>query len=180
MTNNQSLTDDLIQAAEAALAKQTIHDLIMAQTRATDRADLDSFLAVFHADATVDVGFFAGSADEYCRMILEMTADFKRMSHHVANEWIEVKGDEAISESYVLAFVTSQDEKGSLWDEFTGGRYLDSFSRVSGQWRFTQRKFINDWSTRHACSDQSGEGLYEALTTAGSKFPSDPVYAHWR
>ena len=53
---------------------------------------------------------------------------FKKMSHHVSNEWIEVNGDKAVSESYVVAFVTKQDDDGDIWDKLTGGRYLDSFS----------------------------------------------------
>lgn len=179
VAHNSLITEELLIAANAALAKQTIHDLIMAQTRATDRADLDGFLAVWHPGATVDAGFFVGAADEYCRTILELTAGFKKMSHHVANEWIEVKSDKAVSESYVVVFVTKQDDDGDLWDELTGGRYLDSFSSINGEWKFTERKFINDWNTRHECSDQTGEGMYEALSTGGHKYPNDPVYAHW-
>jgi hypothetical protein len=179
MAQNLLITEELLIAANAALAKQTIHHLIMAQTRATDRADLGGFLAVWHPGAIVDAGFFVGAADEYCRTILELTASFKKMSHHVANEWIEVKGDKAVSESYVVAFVTKQDDDGDLWDELTGGRYLDSFSNINGEWKFTERQFINDWNTRHACSDQTGEGMYEALSTRGNKYPNDPVYAHW-
>jgi hypothetical protein len=178
VAQNSLIPEALLIAADAALAKHTIHDLIMAQARATDRADLDGFLAVWHPGATVDAGFFVGTAEEYCPMILELTAGFKKMSHHVANEWIEVKGDKAISESYVVAFVTNQDDDGNLWDELTGGRYLDTFSRTDGEWKFTERKFINDWNTRHACSDQTGEGMYESLGS-GNKYPNDPVYAHW-
>ena len=173
------IAEDLLIAANAALAKQTIHDLIVAQARATDRADLDGFLAVWHPNATVDAGFFVGAADQYCRTIIELTSDFKKMSHHVANEWINVKGDKAVSESYVVAFVTKQEDDGNLWDELTGGRYLDSFSSIKGEWKFTERKFINDWNPRHACSDQTGKGMYEALSTGGNKYPNDPVYKHW-
>jgi hypothetical protein len=179
VAHNLLMTEELLIAANVALAKQTIHHLITAQARATDRADLDGFLAVWHPDATVDAGFFVGAADEYCRTILDLTAGFKKMSHHVTNEWIEVKDDKAVSESYVVAFVTRQDDDGEVWDELTGGRYLDGFTNINGEWKFTERQFINDWNTRHACSDQTGKGMYGALSTGGNKYPNDPVYAHW-
>ena len=79
----------------------------------------------------------------------------------------------------MVTFLSRQDDDGDLWDEFIGGRYLDSFSKIDGEWRFTERKFIQDWNTKQRCSDQTGEGMYEALTTVGRKHPDDPIYSHW-
>ena len=179
VNQNTSITDALLRRAEEALTKQTIHELIMAQARATDRADLDSFLALWHPNATVETNFFNGKARDYCRKVLDSGANYRKISHHISNEWIEAKDERAIAESYVVTFLSRQDDDGDLWDEFIGGRYLDSFSKIDGEWRFTERKFIQDWNTKQRCSDQTGEGMYEALTTVGRKHPDDPVYSHW-
>ena len=179
VNQNSLLTDTFLQRAEAALTKQTIHELIMAQARATDRGDLDSFLELWHPNATVEADFFKGKARDYCRKVLDSVAKYGKLSHHISNEWIETKNERAIAESYVVAFLSRKDDDGDQWDEFIGGRYLDKFSRVDGEWKFTERKFIQDWNTKQKCSDKTGEGMYEALTTVGRKYPDDPVYSHW-
>jgi len=172
-------TEQLLIAVQEALAKQDIHDLVMAQARATDRMDLQSLQSLWHPDAQVDIGMFAGSAADYCPWIIDVIGALIKGSHNVANEWIKVSGNSGIAESYVMTFVTSQDDKGDRWDELSGGRYLDEFECLAGTWKFTKRCFISDWTTRHPCSDQSDEGMYAALTTRGDKFPDDPVFSHW-
>ncbi len=36
-----------------------------------------------------------------------------------------------------------------------------------------------DWMTSQPSTDQSGQGMYETLTTRGGKYPDDPLYAFW-
>ena len=170
--------DDLTAKAATVLAKQDIHELIMAQARATDRGDEALLRSVWHPGATIDVGVFAGSADEFCGMIIGATADRKGMSHSVANEWIEVTGDVAVAESYVIAFTLVPGADGPT-DDLTGGRYVDRFERRNGVWKFTHRTFVMDWMTSHPSTDQTGQGMYETLTTRGGKIPDDPLYAFW-
>jgi hypothetical protein len=176
----QTMADDGDLAAKAAvvLAKQDIHELIMAQARATDRGDEPLLRSVWHPGATIDVGVFAGSADEFCGMIIGATADRKGLFHSVANEWVEVQGDVAVAESYVIAFSTVPSEEGEA-DELTGGRYVDRFERREGVWKYTHRTFVMDWTIRQPSSDQSGSGMYETLKTRGGKKPHDPLYEFW-
>ncbi len=169
---------DLAARAEAALAKQDIHELIMAQARATDRGDEALLRSVWHPGATIDVGVFAGSADEFCGMIIGATADRQGMSHSVANEWIDVKGDIAVAESYVIAFTRVPAEAG-FTDDLTGGRYIDRFERRDGVWKYTHRTFVMDWTMSSPSTDQTGQGMYESLKTRGGKIPDDPLYEFW-
>lgn len=178
MGDSAMTNDDLAAKAAVVLAKQDIHELIMAQARATDRADEALLRSVWHPGATIDVGVFAGSADEYCGMILGATAGMTRMFHSVANEWVDVRGDGAVAESYVIAFTTSPGEEGDM-DELVGGRYVDRFERRGGVWKFVHRTFVMDWTVRQPTSDKSGEGMYETLKTRGGKYPDDPLYAFW-
>ena len=175
---SMEIPEDLIGAAQAAFAKQDVHDLIMAQARATDRHDRALLASLWHEGAEVDVGgFFTGPAAEYCEFVLQATSGLKRMYHSVANEWSKVEGDQAVAESYVIAFTTDAQDM----DELTGGRYLDRFERRDGAWKFTQRSYVMDWTMRQPSTDQSDQpgGMYESLRTRGSSFPGDPVYALW-
>ncbi|MFA5712518.1 nuclear transport factor 2 family protein, partial [Mycolicibacterium sp.] len=173
------ITGDLAAKAAAVLAKQDIHELIMAQARATDRGDEALLRSLWHPGATVDVGVFAGPADEFCGMIVGATAGLQGMSHSVANEWIDVAGDTAVAESYVIAFTRTREPDG--WaDNLTGGRYIDRFERRGGVWKYTHRTFVMDWVTSHPSTDQTGQGMYETLTTRGGKYPDDPLYAFWK
>ena len=50
-----------------------------------------------------------------------------RVAHTVTNHWIDIDGDNAVGESYVVAF---QGTKGdSPQDVMTGGRYIDRYER---------------------------------------------------
>ena len=175
---NMEISADLAARAELAFAKQDIHELIMAQARGLDRADLDLLRSLFHPGATVEAGVFDGTAEDFCPYILDATADMNAMSHAVANEWINVDGDVATAESYVVAF-TSATIDGEDTDTFTGGRYVDRFERRDGVWKTTNRTFVLDWQTGHPSSDRSDDGMLATLQTRGGKKPNDPIYEAW-
>ena len=65
------ISQTLAAQAEVAFAKSEIHDLIVAQCRAVDRADEALLRSLWHAGATVDLGaLFAGSSDDFCAWML--------------------------------------------------------------------------------------------------------------
>lgn len=176
---DMSLSDDLRAGLEQALARNAIHDLIMLQARAIDRGDEDLLAGLWHAEAKVDVGFFAGSADEFCPFIMNATIGMQRMSHTVANEFVEVRGDEAVAESYVLAFTTFEEARGHSIDEITAGRYLDRFALREGAWRFTERRFLKDFAMRQPAQAEAAEDMTAQLNLRGQRSTDDPVYAFW-
>lgn len=170
---------DVEQALSDVLARQAIHDLIMTQARASDRNDLTLLGSVWHPDATVDAGGFKGSAADYWPMILEATAGVHAMSHNITNVWIDVRGDQAVAESYVLAIICADDEHGDAVSEMTAGRYLDSFSQRGGPWKFDTRQFVSDWHQSFAAASDASEIMADALQNRGERGPADPVFAHW-
>ena len=177
-----TIPENLEAAVADALARQDIHDLIMAQARATDRRDRALLESIFHQGATVDAGgLFDGPAPDYCDFILEMTAPLKKMYHSVANEWIRVEGDHGVAETYVIAFTTAADEAGGDVDSLSGGRYLDRFERRDGLWKFVHRAYVMDWTMHQPTTDQSDDpdSMYASLTNRGRHWPDDPVYALW-
>lgn len=174
-----SLSDDLRAGLEQALARHAIHDLIMLQARAIDRGDEALLADLWHPGATVDIGFFAGSAEEFAPFIMSATAAMQRMSHTVSNEFIEVRGDEAVAESYVLALTTFEEEVERSIDEITAGRYLDRFAQRDGVWKFTERRFVKDFVMRQPAQAESPEDMTAQLQLRGQRSKADPVYAFW-
>jgi hypothetical protein len=178
------LSEDLCAGLEQALQRNVLHDLIMLQARALDRADAELLGSLWHPGATVDLGFFAGTAEEFCPFILNATAGMQRMSHTVANEFVELRGEEAVAESYVLAFTTfeeqgGEDTAGQAVDEITAGRYLDRFARRDGVWKFTERRFVKDFSMRQPAKVESPEDMSAQLNLRGQRSTQDPLYAFW-
>jgi len=161
-------------ALDAALSRAAIHDLSMAYARGVDRADAALLKSIFHEDSTVISGVINGPGEQFADQITAyVSANLDYCVHSVANEWVEVKGDHAVGELYVIAQMTAGGQ-----DVMTGGRYIDTYQRRNGTWKIKTRTFVADWNTTHPSTLQK-DGFYEALKTWGSWGKSDPVYAHW-
>lgn len=92
-----------------------IHDLVsrieiekrLAQhARAIDRADEVLLRTAYHEDGTVDYGSLRGTAAEFAEAIAAMHQGAPLSQHRPSNIMIKLCGDAAISESYVIAWVT--------------------------------------------------------------------------
>ncbi|AUW58913.1 nuclear transport factor 2 family protein [Sphingobium sp. SCG-1] len=166
------------EAADAVISRQQIADLTMAYCRGVDRADEALLASIFHSDSTVVSGAYNGNgqgfASEICQIV--RTA-FAQTFHSIANQWIDVTGDAAVGETYVIAIATTADGASQI---LTGGRYIDRFERREGRWKFAERTFVSDWSRVEPATEQIGEGIYAALTLRGKRDPQDPVYALWK
>jgi hypothetical protein len=161
-------------AVDAALSRLAIHDLAMTYSRAADRADADLMKSIFHDDSVVISGVVNGSGAEFSDQITAYCREnMEYCFHSVANEWVEVKGDHAVGELYVVAHVTAGGR-----DVMTGGRYIDSYERRDGAWKIKTRTFVSDWTTDHPSTNQS-DGMYDGLKNRGRFGSEDPVYAHW-
>jgi len=166
-------------AVEAVIAKQQIADLTMAYCRGVDRADEALLKTVFHDDSTIVSGAFNGSGQSFATEICKIVrAVFDQTFHSIANQWIEVTGDGAIGETYVIAVATMTEDDGSKAEILTGGRYVDRFARRDGAWRIAERTFVMDWNVKQPSSRAIGEGMYAQLPS-GSFGPDDPVYRLW-
>ncbi|WP_380878519.1 hypothetical protein ACFB49_17250 [Sphingomonas sp. DBB INV C78] len=164
---------------EAVLARQQIADLTMAYCRGVDRADEALLKTLFHEDSTIVSGTFNGSgqlfATEICKIV---RAVFDQTFHSIANQWVEVTGDGAVGETYVIAVATMTEEDNAKSEILTGGRYVDRFEKRDGAWRFAERTFVIDWSIKQPSSRMIGQGMYEPLEN-GTFGPDDPVYRLW-
>jgi SnoaL-like domain len=161
-------------ALDAALSRDAIRQLINAYSRGADRGDKALLSSIFWEDSTVISGVVNASGDAFSNGIVDyVTANLEYCFHSNANEWIDVKGDHAVGEHYVLAHMCAGGQ-----DVMTGGRYIDSYERRDGVWKIKSRTFVADWNTTHPKS-LALDGMYEPLKTRGSFGKGDPVYAHW-
>ena len=169
----QPMTADIAQL-DAALSRDAIRRLLTGYCRGVDRGDVELLSAMFWDDASVISGVCNGSGAEFARAVVGyVTANLASCFHSIANEWIEVTGDHAIGEHYIIAH-----SRGAGSDTLTGGRYLDSYERRDGVWKIRSRSFVSDWTATHPTSFESG-GFCEPLTNRGCYGRGDPVYAHW-
>lgn len=161
-------------ALDAALSRDAIRSLLTGYCRGADRADAQLLASVFWEDATVVSGVSNGSAGQFAADIAaHVSANLDACFHSIANEWIEVKGDHAVGEHYVIAHSRAGGE-----DTMTGGRYVDSYERRGGVWKIASRSFVCDWTSAQPSTFENA-GFYEALTLRGAQDRSDPIYAHW-
>jgi SnoaL-like domain len=126
-----------------------IHDVIMRYYRGVDRFDLDLIRACFHADAAIDFpSFFTGDIDEFMTYLQsdESLGGFARTMHFAGNVLIEIDGDRAFTETYVIAHhVTRPEHPWSGCFVVVHLRYVDRFERRDARWAVADRAVAFDW-----------------------------------
>ena len=173
-SGERAMVMDQEEQLDRALAKIDIHELLMAYARGVDRADRELLASVFHPDATVISGVFNGNAQDFAREITShVKANLARCFHSIANEWVDVQGDRAIGEAYVIATMTAGDT-----DTLTGGRYIGEYERRDGVWKIASHTFVADWNMNLPTSYQT-DGMYASLDSRGCFGKEDPVYGLW-
>jgi hypothetical protein len=130
--------------------RQAIHDVIVRYCRGVDRSDPDLVLAAFHDDA-IDNHF--GVVLPFREAIGTLKAarsggagpPSKTTSmHNICNVLIEIDGDSARCESYVIVMVRIPQDGGGATDWMHAGRYVDRFERRNGEWRIAYRTVVYD------------------------------------
>ena len=130
-----------------AWSRSVIQNRLAQHARGIDRADEALLREAYQDDGTVDYGSLQGSAAEFAAAIAAMHDGAPMSSHRTSNMWIAVEVHSAISESYVLAWVTLPTD-GDPQPHLVGGRYLDRHSYKLGDWRMQHRQYVLDWITQ--------------------------------
>jgi hypothetical protein len=125
------------------LARADIHDALMRYCRGVDRRDPELLLSAFHDDAVDDHGRGEQTPQDLAAVIA--AGDQRAMMHFIGNEFIEVDGDRAVSETYFISF-QSVEHEGAPATRMRAGRYLDRFERRDGSWRIAHRRVVDEWS----------------------------------
>lgn len=126
--------------------RQAIADVVLRYCRGIDRLDLELVRDCYHDDATEEHGTFAGTRDEYVEWVAAVLTRFTGTMHVVANQLVEVDGDEARSETYGIAYHWGEPPADHRRNFTTGFRYLDRFARRDGTWRIARRVAVREWT----------------------------------
>ena len=148
------LGDIPLSEIRALLDRQAISACILRWFRGLDRHDADIVESVFWPDAQISYGnTFTGQCDEFVPWGIQYHTDrFVLHQHHLTTQTIELDGDTAHAESYVIFFNRSADRKQLVG----GARYIDRLERRNGEWRVLVREFISEM--RFIVDSLIGEG----------------------
>jgi hypothetical protein len=147
MANDQA--NDIDGRLKLLEDKQAIYDVIMRYCRGVDRVEPELILSAFHDDAT----------DNHFGVVLPFREAIGTLKmarapgdgpppgglsmHSICNVLIELDGDVARCESYLVA-VNRLEQEGQSIDWTLAGRYVDRFERRNGSWRIAHRTVVYD------------------------------------
>jgi hypothetical protein len=126
------------------LDREQIRDCIARLARGEDRRDAELIRACFWPDATVDLGLFAGSFQEYLVWVVPGSDAIPVTQHVLGQSVIERSGSTALVETQVTAYHRVAAEDGNR-DTVIGGRYLDRMDKRGAQWGIGHRTMLYDW-----------------------------------
>jgi hypothetical protein len=142
--------------SEQASDRLAIRGLVDAWARYADRRQPHDQAALFTTEGTVTV--YQGDPasndpvqhlrghDELAEAFTVLEA-YDATTHFNGQSTVILDGDRATGETYCLAHhVKSEGSKATLL--IISIRYLDTFVRQGGTWKFAERKLIMDWSDR--------------------------------
>jgi hypothetical protein len=151
------------------LDKQAILECLHRYTRGLDRHDEALIASAFHEDAIDHHGEFLGTPAEFLEWQRGLHSQWSAHTHFLDCNHIELDGDVAHAESYVL-FVHRREDGTAL--ELGGGRYVDRLEHRGGEWRIAARQLLIEWTARAEAATFADVASYPSGTWDGR----DPSY----
>jgi hypothetical protein len=147
-------TDEL----KVLLDREKIRDCIAKLARGEDRRDARLITGCFWPDATVDLGIFAGSFDEYLALVVPGSPAIPVTQHVLGQSVFDLSGETALIETHVTVYHRFAGDDGDR-DSVIGGRYLDRLTKRATEWRIGQRTMLYDWYQEFGRSVDWSHGL---------------------
>lgn len=153
-------TDLAVLATDVRALKDRaeIVDALNRYTRGLDRLDRALLLSAYHPHATDDRGdaYHPHAPDPLGRdarvdWLLAVVGGLHHCSHHITNFTIEIDGDVAHCEAYVLT--TARDTAEARSVTMGGARYNDRLERIDGRWAIAHREVIMDFQISAPIND---------------------------
>jgi hypothetical protein len=127
-------------------SREQIRDAGLRYCRGLDHCDASLAETAYWSDAIDEHGTFVGSGHEFVRYAVDrLRAGYDATQHLVSNHSIEVDGDSATGEMYVIAAHRKGEMVHTWW-----GRYLDRYECRDGQWRISHRVCVHEWTVAGA------------------------------
>jgi hypothetical protein len=164
MTVDQTDLLKRIQSLEARVIhlthREEIAEMYWRYTRGLNRHDMELLRSAFWPDGQVNYGSNSWASHEWT---VSWERNFLRglasQAHHLTNMTMDINGDIAHVESYLIALRRTPDEQSTI---FGCGRYIDRVDRRDGVWRIAVREFVpHCW--------------IEAKSVLGSYFPQSAI-----
>jgi len=188
----------ILARLEALEAKEEIRAVIGRYPRGVDRCEPNEILNALWPDANLVTSNSAGEAkDTINKLIGEFVPSILAATHHmVGNIIIDLRGNEAYTESYCVAHhrthptresneaVIGKDHipeggENKVLELIVGLRYLDRLEKRDGSWRITERRLIYDWTQVGEYTGYESGGLTDVTELFGRRSPEDASHAHW-
>jgi len=164
---------------QSLLDKQAIQEVLTRYTRGADRGDADLIEDAYHPGAIEDHGgTFNGPASDYVALLRKVFPTAPRMTHMITNILIELDGDRALSECYMLTF-SRRENSDEQFDSLTMARAVDRFENRGGKWAIAHRRISWEWNTEFDIKESWGRGMIApdpSKLVRGGKKPDDILY----
>ncbi|MCT4613751.1 MAG: nuclear transport factor 2 family protein [Marinifilaceae bacterium] len=152
-TNNDMETKNL----QKVLDRQEIEQLLYRLTRSFDRRDAELMKSCYWPEAVEELediisGSFQynGNAHEFVPMAMQGFGYFNRTFHRLSNILIELDGDKANAETYIVAYHQFTDKEKKEQEQFVGARQLYKFEKRNGEWRIMHRLSMWEFNQNQA------------------------------
>lgn len=163
----------LQKAVDDLVAKDAIREQIYNYARGLDRMDRQLALQVWHPDGTADyLGQYKGLGSGFIDFAWRAHEKIMGHSHQMTNILIKVDGDKAVSETYLIASLRSEQTADSSSTNLIRGRYADKWSKRNGRWAIDHRVMVIDFSTHDDLTGANRQGFMRRDRTD----PSYTVY----
>jgi hypothetical protein len=135
--------EDIEISVDHLLDREKIRHNLARYSRAVDRQDVDMLASTYWPEAWDAHGMMEGTGHEFSQAMLPIWPTMK-MAHLLGQSYIELNGNFANAETYVLAY-HRLGEAGATSDAFIGARYNDRLEKRGAIWKFIYRASIFDW-----------------------------------
>ncbi len=145
---------DVRRLQSEVTVRLAILDGLSRYCRALDRGDRALQDTIWHKDATAQylddpVAPYAVPIDSTEKFIATMA----QCHHRIANVYIEVSGDRAVSEAYADAVLREHPgADGTVVESTFRGRFFDRWTLRDGRWAIQHRRFVGEMFGQHRYS----------------------------
>jgi hypothetical protein len=153
----------------AALSdRRDIRDTSMRYVRGADRHDKDLVRSAFWPEATISYGK-PMPVDEFVAWDESRLAAYAVHQHHITGQTVEIDGNTAHVESYVISFFVPRDkQKDGAGNATPGraliseksligsGRYIERWEKRNGEWKIVVREYVEDLGLQGETIDNCG------------------------
>jgi hypothetical protein len=135
---NDADLHQLQRQVEYLMDRQAIVDCIASHARGHDRHDSDLITATYHDNGFDEHGHAINPGPKYAEWINPVhAAGSQAHLHNITTHTVEIDGDTAHAESYVLVALLNHD---GITARFINGRYIDRLEKRDGTWRIAVRR----------------------------------------